>query len=122
MRGAYTYQEEKEPRSFINSEFRLLINDTLPYFYELNNKKAHRGHTASHVCVHAHTTLRHAREQNMHGHSPQGYAVNTLCKGVSVKGSYKLCLLHKVSRVLGVNSKCAQGILPSDFKKRRTFA
>ena len=37
-------------------------------------------------------------------------------------GFYKLCLLHKVSRVLDVNSKCAQGILPSDFKKRRTFA
>ena len=61
-------------------------------------------------------------KQNTQGHSPWGCAVNTLFKGILVKISYKICLLHKVSRVLGVNSKCAQGILPSDFKKRRTFA
>ena len=50
-------------------------------------------------------------------HSPWGCAVNTLFKGISVKISYKLCLLHKVTRVLGVNSKCAQGFYPLVLKR-----
>ena len=74
------------------------------------------------MCVHAPPHLGTHGKQNTQGHSPWGCAVNTLFKGILVKISYKLCLLHKVSRVLGVNSKCAQGILPSDFKKRRMFA
>ena len=69
---------------------------TLSYFHELNNKRAHGGHTPSHMCVRACT---HTQETKYALAQPSGYAVNILFKGISIKISYKLCLLHKVSRV-----------------------
>lgn len=46
---------KRAPEILLTLGFRLLINDTLSYFHELNNKRAYVGHTPGHTRAHAHT-------------------------------------------------------------------